>query len=290
MYKVLVGALVGVTRPVTKSHYEDDPVIDYCPHCYNARGPEHTRERAEELTDPAILDMYGGGEFPLLYTELAENGNYLEPEEIAVRHGVCGDPEQNAGEGSNTYSTPNREWEVLGSFQSGQVLEMDLIMNTNHMGHCEFFICNSADLDDPEGVATQECFNKHPLTRAPDDGSASPIDPNYPGRYYVDPECRADEIEQSKADDAPEGQNIRMRYVLPDIECEHCVLQMVYYTGNSCKHIGYDEFNPESWPSKCAPNKSDWIELDRGICGTENYPWGDVYPEQFWACSDISIS
>ena len=39
---------------------------------------------------------------------------------------------QNSEEGSNTYSTPNREWEVLGSFQSGQVLEMDLIMNTNH--------------------------------------------------------------------------------------------------------------------------------------------------------------
>ena len=69
-------------------------MIDYCPHCYNARGPEHTRERAEKLTDPAILDMYGGGEFPLLYTDFAENGNYLEPEEIAVRHGVCGDPEQ----------------------------------------------------------------------------------------------------------------------------------------------------------------------------------------------------
>ena len=40
---------------------------------------------------------------------------------------------QHSEEGSNTYSTPNREWEVLGSFQSGQVLEMDLIMNTNHM-------------------------------------------------------------------------------------------------------------------------------------------------------------
>ena len=40
---------------------------------------------------------------------------------------------QNSDEGSNTYSTPNSEWAVLGSFQKGQVLEMDLIMNTNHM-------------------------------------------------------------------------------------------------------------------------------------------------------------
>ena len=95
-------------------------------------------------------------------------------------------------------------------------------------GHCEFFICDSADLYDPGGVATQECFNKHPLTRAPDDVFASPIDPNYPGRYYVDPVCRVVETEQSKADDAPYGQNTKSRYVLPDIECDHCVPQMVY--------------------------------------------------------------
>ena len=25
---------------------------------------------------------------------MADNGNYIEPEEIAVRHGVCGDPRQ----------------------------------------------------------------------------------------------------------------------------------------------------------------------------------------------------
>ena len=61
-------------------------------------------------------------------------------------------------------------------------------------------------------------------------------------------------------------------------------------TGNTCKHVGYDEFNPKSWPSQCAPDKSDWVELYRGICGTENYPYGEVYPEQFWACSDISIN
>lgn len=95
-------------------------------------------------------------------------------------------------------------------------------------GHCEYFICDTADLADPMGVATQECFNMHPLTRAPDDGSASPIDPNYPGRYYVDPECRENETEQGKPEKAPKGYNIKMRYVLPNIECDHCVLQMIY--------------------------------------------------------------
>lgn len=50
-------------------------------------------------------------------------------------------------------------------------------------------------------------------------------------------------------------------------------------------HIGYEEFNPPSWPSSCAPNKSDWIELDRYVCGTRGR-----YPEEFWACSDFSMT
>eukprot|EP00903_Cladosiphon_okamuranus_P006097 g6007.t1 len=262
----------------------DDPLIEYCPHCYNARGPKYVKQRAVDNVDPAVLDAYGGpNEFPLYNSEFADNGNYLEPDEIAVRHGFCGDPEQNAAEGSNRYSTANINWEPASSFISGQVLEMDIVMNAYHWGHCEFFVCNTDEMDDSDGVPTQECFNKHPLTRAEDDGGASPIDPKYPGRYYVDPECREGETEQGPK--PIEGYNIRMRYVLPDIECEHCILQMVYYTGNTCKHIGYEEFNPPSWNSACAPNKSDWIELDRYVCGTEGQ-----YPEEFWSCSDFSMS
>lgn len=56
-------------------------------------------------------------------------------------------------------------------------------------------------------------------------------------------------------------------------------------TGNSCYHPGYDEFNPPSWPGKCAPNKEDWITLDPGMCGD-----GDSYPEEFWNCADIAIT
>ncbi|CAB1100464.1 unnamed protein product [Ectocarpus sp. CCAP 1310/34] len=207
----------------------DFPGIDYCPHCYNARGPDYVKERAKAKTDPAVLNEYGGGdEYPLYFGDFADNGNYLETDEIAKRHGICGDPEQNADEGSNVYSTANIGWDVLDSFKSGEVLEIDIIMNAYHWGHCEFFLCNADEMDDPDGVPTQECFNRYPLTRAADDGNASPIDPNYPGRYYVDPECRAGETEQGSPEGAPKGYNIKMRYVLPDIECDRCVLQMVY--------------------------------------------------------------
>ena len=96
----------------------------------------------------------------------------------------------------------------------------------------EFFVCDANDLEDPDGVVTQECFNKHPLNRAPYTGTGSPIDPNYPGRYHVDPPCRKEEeVEQNITDiyrDSEEPYNIKMSYVLPDIECEHCVLQMHY--------------------------------------------------------------
>ncbi len=81
-------------------------------------------------------------------------------------------------------------------------------------------------MEDPDGVPTQECFNKYPLDRAADDGDASPIDENYYGRYYLDPECRAEYTDQESNE--VEGYNVKMRYVLPDIECKHCILQMVY--------------------------------------------------------------
>lgn len=43
---------------------------------------------------PDVLEQYGGGEFPLNFVPTASNGNFLEPNEVAVRHGYCGDPEQ----------------------------------------------------------------------------------------------------------------------------------------------------------------------------------------------------
>ena len=99
-------------------------------------------------------------------------------------------------------------------------------------GHMEFFVCDANDLEDPDGVVTQECFNKHPLNRAPYTGTGSPVDPNYPGRYHVDPPCREAEVEQNISvnflDKEYDPYNIKMRYVLPEIECEHCVLQMHY--------------------------------------------------------------
>lgn len=94
----------------------------------------------------------------------------------------------------------------------------------------EFFICNADDLDDPEDSAvTKECFNMNPLTRASDDGDASPIDPVHPGRYILDPPCREGEVNQDKPDGAAAGYVVIGRYQLPKgLSCERCTVQMIY--------------------------------------------------------------
>ena len=94
----------------------------------------------------------------------------------------------------------------------------------------EFFLCNTADMDNPDGVVTQGCFNMHPLDRAEDDGVASPIDPNYPGRYYLDPPCRASETDQTSVPNNSEANYVvTARYQLPSsVTCARCIVQMVY--------------------------------------------------------------
>ena len=58
-------------------------------------------------------------------------------------------------------------------------------------------------------------------------------------------------------------------------------------TGNSCKHIGYDDFNPPagSWPGASSAQRADWILRDLEQCGESTN-----YPEEFWGCSDIALS
>lgn len=65
-----------------------------CPAFMNAKGPEAVKARALANTDPDVLEEYGNGEWPLKWASKAENGNFLEPNEIAKRHGVCGDPNE----------------------------------------------------------------------------------------------------------------------------------------------------------------------------------------------------
>ncbi|CAM9643894.1 unnamed protein product [Ectocarpus sp. 13 AM-2016] len=267
-----ISRQLGGTTPFNP---EGEVPVNFCPHCYQSRGPAAIRERS------------GGKPWPHYKGARAANGNYLESDEVAQRHGICGDPEQTAAEGDNKYGRENYNYPVLGTYAEGGVLEVKILVSTYHWGHVEVFLCDTADL--PEGedsIVTQSCFNDYPLDRAVDDEFNGPIDPNYTGRFILDPPCRASETDQELVEGAYPGDVATARYQLPEgVVCDRCVVQMVYYTGNSCKHEGYAEFNPESWPSSCAPSKADWINEVVGQCGD-----GDAYPEEFWNCADISIT
>lgn len=97
-------------------------------------------------------------------------------------------------------------------------------------GHLEFFICDTDSVKDGEDkVMLRSCFNEYPLDRAKGDDENSPIDPNYPGRYIVEPECRGEETNYPKPEDAPSGYIMRMNYMLPEnLTCKRCILLMVY--------------------------------------------------------------
>lgn len=69
----------------------------------------------------------------------------------------------------------------------------------------------------------------NPLTRVEGDSINSPIDPDFEGRYYVDPPCEGAGGPVVLPDGAQHGQVMSMQYQLPQgLTCEHCVLQMVY--------------------------------------------------------------
>ncbi|CAM9851405.1 unnamed protein product, partial [Choristocarpus tenellus] len=207
---------------------------EYCPHCLQGRGAVNVRNRAEKLTDPEWLESYGEGRWPLKYLYdqgmVASNGNYLEPQEIAVRHGICGDPSQVAPEEDNRYGIANSNFQVVENYAEGSAIEIKTITSTYHWGHLEYFICDAKDLDDANGPVIQECFNKHPLSRAPQSEAASPLDPAHSGRYFLDPPCRASETDQTREpEDGYWGQVSTMHYLLPaGLTCERCILQMIY--------------------------------------------------------------
>ena len=73
-----------------------------------------------------------------------------------------------------------------------------------------------------------------------------------------------------------------------------CHLSSPSVAGHRCAQIGYAEFNPSSWPSKCAPDWESWMlypdmEEPEAICGTPTSYVSINYPEEFWSCSDITI-
>ena len=67
----------------------------------------------------------------------------------------------------------------------------------------------------------------------------APIDPDYPGRWYLPPKRDEDWVSDPDAVAGVDyAYTYAMDYHLPEMTCEHCVLQWHYVTANSCKPTG----------------------------------------------------
>jgi len=143
-------------------------------------------------------------------------------------HGLCGDQLQ-AGEaetsGAHFEGGAYANGFIAATYASGASVDLTVAITAHHKGFFEFRLC-----DQPHDL-TQACLDQHLLQRA-DGGGA---------RWYL-PDAGAGN---------PYGDVYRMAYVLPaGVECERCVLQWYWQTGNSPGH----------------------------------------YPEEFWNCADVRIA
>merc|ERR1711872_656376 len=123
--------------------------------------------------------------------------------------GVCGDnfadPEPRPHEAGGRYGNG-----IIGRrYTMGQTIDIEIDISANHWGHFELKIC---PVDGKKSVATQECFDKHPLTLADNQKSH---------QYYIPL-------------DSPKITKFNYKVVLPyGLTCSQCVMQWTYYTGNT---------------------------------------------------------
>lgn len=134
-------------------------------------------------------------------------------------------------------------------------------------GHFEFKACPIQ----PGEVATQDCFDQHPLEYVQEllpagvSRATAPKDLNYPGRAYLAP--------------ASADWTTHYRYRLPaGLEGDLVLLQWYYVTANSCHVEGYEEYPfPDGW------------DPDIHACPAGSLPPdGRGVPEQFWNCAEVT--
>lgn len=229
----------------------------YCPHCFNGGGTGNVASNS-------------GGVWPA-----------VETEETSKRHGLCGDP---AGQDDHMVGGKSYTGEIVATYQSGSTIDIEIGVTAHHNGHFEFYLCNKGDLADPSGPITQDCLNKYPLKRTEGFPATNPVDPSYPNRYYLDPKCSLSQESFPEAG-ITAFKVPTMRFDLPDIECEHCVLQWYWVTANSCLAPGYREYSWPSTHSECGGDGGSvgWWAPHLSDCETKGYP------EEFWNCADIKL-
>lgn len=210
---------------------------------------------------------------PALIQSLTPGGLFPTPTESltsSVRHTMCGD--------SAMVAPADRKYNpiktipavsTLPVYAPGQVMDITVVITAHHRGHFEFRMCDAAKLSDPKTV-TWACLDENVLKRVSVPGEVSPVDPKYPERYYLEPECSPGY-----------NKNVTMKYQVPStLTCERCVMQWWWVTGNTCNPPGYERRSPQ--PAHVATG-CDWWEPSLPRCGNS-------YPEEFWNCADVRVA
>ena len=171
-------------------------------------------------------------------------------------------------------------WQTQDTYVSGSIIDIETVVTAHHKGHIEVKAC---PIQNPGlEVATQDCFDAHPLTFVSDELYGAPIDTNYPGRAYLAPP------EITQVDDDPDGVSgsfYHFKFQLPDTLVsfggggQHVLLQWYYLTGNSCTARGYPDY-----PFLDAT----WYTQDLEECSSLP-PDGMGVPEQFGTAQKFTL-
>ena len=200
------------------------------------------------------------------------------------RGGVCGVSQTDA---SKNYLYPKDNFgnvivpTVDECYSPGQDIVLKFVLTAHHRGHIEVKLC-------PDHLnPTQACFDQYPLEFLEDQSYSERAnkDSNHPDRGYLHPNNGRANPPDSLETPFGGGMPYTMRFKIPENigQCDHCVLQWTYVTGNSCNAHGYRSYNfpSEDW---WAPYLSDCPNpLPKEGLATS-------LPEQFWNCADVQIS
>lgn len=160
---------------------------------------------------------------------------------------------------------------VQECYEEGAIIDIESVLTAHHLGHFEVKACPIITGE----VATQECFDAHPLMFISDEFYNAPADPLYPGRAHIP------RSEYTTKKTPANNYLFHHKFKLPDgLRGDLVLLQWYYLTGNSCFPPGYSTY---SWPVGFSPGSH------LPACG-EIPPDGRGVPEQFWNCAEVKIA
>ena len=193
-----------------------------------------------------------------------------------------------------------REPPVRATLTAGEELDVEFTITAHHKGHVELGVC-CLDPQTTSAADMVSCFKDNKATFVRDEYYNAPVDENYPKRGYVAPPS-ANILGTSSASTGYSDMPFKMVYKLPEGQSgDRCLLQWMYYTGNSCEMPGYNDF---AFPG------DDWRQCGGvgrqclSTCSFTGAPYGgermvagdrddgeigNVAPERFWNCADVAI-